>query len=154
MSSKCPNRRLNIGEGDEAPSSPAVCQRLVPLSLIREKPGQGTVRARRTRIRSGKNDSLLNLEELREVLMRRSTPHFDSRMAPGERKVASLLFSLFLLSFRLPCLHCGCFFFLLIPRKRELLKSFPKLNLTERYQAPVRGYYSTCPLFVLISRAS
>lgn len=55
-------------------------------------------------------------------------------MAPGWRKVASLLFSLFLPSFRLPCLHWSfLFFFLLIPRKGELLKSFPpqKLNRTE-----------------------
>lgn len=86
--------------------------------------------------------------------MRRSNPHFDSCMAPGERKVASLLFSLFLPSFRLPRLYCSSFFFLLMPRKGELLKSFPKPILTEHYQAPVRTTYSTRPLFVLISGVS
>lgn len=68
--------------------------------------------------------------------MRRSSPHFDSRTAPGGRKVASLLFSLFLPPSRLPCLYCSALPFLLIPRKEELLKSFPKPNATEPRRYP------------------
>lgn len=119
---------------EEAPSPPAMrTEDLVPLFfffflLIREKQGLRPVkRPRWTRIRSVKIiSSLKTLRSVEEVLVRRSNPHFDSHMAPGERKVASLLFSLFLPSFRLPCLYCSCFFFfLLIPKKGRITEIRP-----------------------------
>lgn len=72
------------------------------------------------------------------------------RMAPGKGELASLLFSLFLLSSSLLLSPEAPFRW--FPGKENYWN--PKPKLSERHQGPVKAaYYLTCPLLVPISGA-
>lgn len=164
MSSKCPKCERNSGEGEcaaEAPPSPADSQRLVPLFSLSEGSG-------------GRGLSDLDGLGLDLVKWFPPKPRGAASGPYEEQQPPTLTHAWLQAGGKLP--HCysvyfyppfvcrvstgaSFFFSCWFPGKENYWNPSPPKNWTalKRYQTPARaraGYYSTCPLFVLISRAS